>query len=209
LHRRQRWFFGSAVCLVTALTSAPAFAHHLMGGQVPATFTQGVLSGLGHPVIGIDHLAAIIGVGILASAFRPGAALVIGYVLAQMAGAAVHMDGITVPGVELLVAISVLLLGAAVAARRAVSGFLALALFVIAGSVHGYALAESIVGAEPQPLIAYFAGLVVVQIAIALAAMLMARRLVAAERRESVRLAGAVILGIGLAVLAQQIVPTA
>jgi urease accessory protein len=180
-----------------------------MGGQMPVNFTQGVLSGIGHPVIGIDHLAAVLGVGILASAFRPGAALVIGYVLAQMAGAAVHMDGITVPGVELLVALSVLSLGAALAVRRAVPGFLALALFVIAGLVHGYALAESIVGAEPQPLMAYFAGLIAVQIAIALAAMLVAQRFVAAERREPVRLAGAIILGIGLAVLAQQIAPTA
>jgi hypothetical protein len=48
-----------------------------------------------------------------------------------------------------------------------------------------------------------------VQIAIALGAMLMARRLVASERRESLRLAGAVIFGIGLAVLAQQLIPAA
>jgi urease accessory protein len=187
----------------------PALAHHVMGGKLPVTFAQGALSGLGHPVIGIDHLAAVLAVGILAAAFRPGAALVIGYVLAQMAGAAVHFDGVTVPGVEILVAISVVLLGAAAAAHRAISGFVALALFVAAGLVHGYALAESIVGAEPPPLVAYFAGLVIVQVAIALAAMFLAQRLVAAERRMAVRLAGAVIVGIGLAVLAQQVVPAA
>ena len=31
---------------------APASAHHLMGGVTPVTFAQGLLSGLGHPVIG-------------------------------------------------------------------------------------------------------------------------------------------------------------
>ena len=45
---------------------APAWAHHAMDMALPQTFSQGLLSGLGHPVIGIDHLAAIVGVGMLA-----------------------------------------------------------------------------------------------------------------------------------------------
>jgi urease accessory protein len=191
------------------LAGGPAFAHHVMGGQLPATFAQGALSGLGHPVIGIDHLAAVLAVGMLGAALRPGAALVIGYVLAQMAGAAIHVDGITVPGIDVLVAISVLVLGAAAAARRGIGGLVALALFMLAGLVHGYALAETIVGAEPGPLTAYLAGLVMIQVTIALTVMLVAKRFVAAGRREPVRLAGAVIVGVGLAVLAQQVVPAA
>ena len=45
----------------------------------------------------------------------------------------------------------------------------AAALFAVAGLLHGYALGESIVGAEASPLVAYFAGLLVIQTAIALA----------------------------------------
>jgi len=54
------------------MIAEPAWAHHVMGGKLPQTFLQGLLSGFGHPVIGIDHLAAIVGVGILAALERFG-----------------------------------------------------------------------------------------------------------------------------------------
>ena len=46
------------------LTAGNASAHHVMGGRMPSTFTEGLLSGLGHPVIGADHLAFLVGLGI-------------------------------------------------------------------------------------------------------------------------------------------------
>ena len=79
-----------------ALLAEPAFAHHVMGGKMPQTFGQGFLSGLGHPVIGIDHFAAVVAVGCLAAAHRAATALVIGFVLAMIAGAALHLQGATV-----------------------------------------------------------------------------------------------------------------
>jgi hydrogenase/urease accessory protein HupE len=42
--------------IVLALNSAPAFARHVMGGRMAATFGEGILSGLGHPVIGLAVL---------------------------------------------------------------------------------------------------------------------------------------------------------
>jgi hydrogenase/urease accessory protein HupE len=50
-----------------------------------------------------------------------------------------------------------------------------LALFVMVGLIHGYALGESIYGAERTPLAAYPVGLAVIQSAVALAAMGLAR----------------------------------
>ena len=47
----------SAAAMAILLTASPAFAHHAMGGGVPSTLGQGLLSGFGHPVIGVDHLA--------------------------------------------------------------------------------------------------------------------------------------------------------
>jgi len=47
---------------------APASAHHVMGGATPATFAQGLLSGLGHPVIGLDHLTFVLAVGLAVGA---------------------------------------------------------------------------------------------------------------------------------------------
>ncbi|MBS0532598.1 MAG: HupE/UreJ family protein [Proteobacteria bacterium] len=194
---------------IPALVAAgPALAHHVMGGKMPATFAQGLLSGLGHPVIGLDHFAAVVAVGCLAAAHGAGVRLAFGYVLAMMAGVLFHLMGATLLGAELWVAASVIGLGAVLLTRRDLSTGTALALFAAVGLLHGYALGESIYGAEPTPLFAYLVGLAVIQGAIALAAMSVARLLMRRMAQAApLRLVGAGISGIGLAVLVQQIVP--
>jgi len=193
-----------------ALGAAPAFAHHVMGGRMPATFAEGILSGLGHPVIGLDHFAAVVAVGCLAAAHRAGPALALGFVMAMMGGVVLHLQGTTVPAAEIMVALSVIILGAIMLRGQNLATGAALTLFALVGLVHGYALGESIYGAEQTPLYAYLLGLAVIQGAIALAAMSIAR---AVARRSAdlspLRLIGAGIAGIGLAVLMQQIVPGA
>lgn len=200
----------SSSLILLVLGSAPALAHHLMGGRTPASFTDGLLSGLGHPVIGLDHFAAVVAVGCLAAAHRAAAALAIGFVAAMIAGVALHLHGTTVPGAEILVALSVIFLGAFMLRKSDVGAVAALLLFAIVGLIHGYALGESIYGAEPTPLYAYLLGLAVIQGAIALAAVQVTR---VVRRRAAglspLRLVGAGIAGIGLAVLMQQIVPGA
>jgi urease accessory protein len=206
---RKTTLLGLALTVFT-LAAGPAFAHHLMGGRMPASFTDGLLSGLGHPIIGLDHFAAVVAVGCLAAAHRSAAVLVIGFVLAMMAGVGLHLQGATVPGAELLVASSVIALGALMLRRRQMSAAAALALFAAVGLLHGYALGESIYGAEPTPLYAYLAGLAVIQSAVAYAAVGVARML--AQRSTDLtplRLIGAGIAGIGLAVLMQQVIPGA
>ena len=184
------------------LAAEPALAHHVMGGRMPATFGEGFLSGLGHPVIGLDHFAAVVAVGCLAAAHRAGAVLALCFVAAMMLGVAAHLGGTTVPGAELLVALTVIGLGVAVVRTPPLPAAAAVALFIAAGLVHGYALGESIYGAERAPLAAYLIGLAIIQSAIALAAMSLAQRVSLA-----VRLAGAAIAGVGLTFFVQQIVP--
>ena len=107
---------------------------------------------------------------------------------------------------EILVAASVIALGALMLRRNVLPASAALALFALVGMIHGYALGESIYGAEPTPLIAYLVGLALIQGAIALAAMSAARFL---AKQSMLRLVGAGIAGIGLAVLLQQVIPAA
>ena len=57
--------------------ASPAFAHHVMGGKLPETFLQGLLSGLGHPIIGLDHFGAIVGIGILVAIAQRSVGLVL------------------------------------------------------------------------------------------------------------------------------------
>jgi len=198
-----RLIFGLAVA---ALTSAPALAHHVMGGRMPATFAEGILSGLGHPVIGIDHFAAVVAVGCLAAAHRNAPMLAISFVLAMMAGVAIHLQAVTVPAAEILVALSVIGLGAILLRHRDLPATGALLLFVLVGLIHGYALGESIFGAERTPLAAYLIGLAVIQSCVALGAMAVARAFMRSDVVR-LRLIGAGIVGIGLAVLVQQLIP--
>jgi urease accessory protein len=199
-----------ALGLVLILLAEPAFAHHVMGGQTPVTFMQGLLSGIGHPVIGLDHLAAVIAVGCLAATQSRGEWLAPGYVLAMMIGAAAHIGEATVPGSEIFVAVSVIALGLLLVRRRPLRMDVAIALFAFAGLVHGYALGESIAGAERMPLYAYFIGLALIQSAVVLAVLFGVRTLATHKATASLtRVLGACVAGIGLAVLAQQLFFTA
>jgi urease accessory protein len=129
--------------------------------------------------------------------------------VAMMAGVALHLHGATVPGAEILVALSVILLGAVLLTYREMTALAALGLFAVVGLLHGYALGESIFGAEQTPLAAYLVGLCVIQSAIALGAMIAARAALKRTKQvHALRLIGAGIAGIGLAVLMQQLVPS-
>jgi urease accessory protein len=69
---------------------------------------------------------------------------------------------------------------------------LALLLFAVAGLVHGYALGESIVGAEASPLVAYLLGLLIMQTAIGVAVYAAVRSLA----RWPARTAGLTVAGV-------------
>ncbi len=154
------------VLALMMMIAEPAWAHHPMGGTLPQTFLQGLLSGFGHPVIGVDHLAAIVGVGILAALAGRSAAVVLAFSVSVIAGVGLHLSGIDLPASELFVGLTTLLIGALVILRQSMSAGRALLLFALAGLVHGYALGESIVGAEASPLVAYLLGLLIMQTAI-------------------------------------------
>ena len=193
------------VAIVALLAADPAFAHHMMGGRTPSTFGEGLLSGLGHPVIGIDHLAFLVAIGVAVGVAGLNLLLPALFVAASAVGVALHVKGVDIPGAEVMVAASVILAGMLVARGVASSAALWSALFVAGGLVHGYAFGESIFGAETTPLAAYLLGLVVIQSALAIGIAAVARR--ATADAIGPRLAGAAIAGVGVAVLVQQFVP--
>ena len=164
-----------------ALAALPglAWAHHFMGGGLPRTFTQGLLSGLGHPVIGLDHAAFIVAAGFFLASVEGGMWGVLALIVGALLGATLHLAGFALPGAEVGIALSVILIGGLLMARRRIglpwlAGGLALA-----GVLHGYAYAESIFGAEAAPLAAYLIGFSLVQLGIAAAALRVHRRLIA------------------------------
>jgi urease accessory protein len=189
------------------LGMAPAAAHHVMGGEMPSTFMEGLLSGLGHPLIGPEHLAFLVAVGVVVGVGGLNLALPVAFVLATAIGVAVHVEGIDLPAIEIMVALSVLLAGFLILRGRALPAPAWATLFAVAGFFHGYAFGESIVGAESSPLDAYLLGLVVIQTAMTVGIAFLARWVGAGLSEPMPRLAGAVIIVVGFVALIGQLLP--
>ena len=165
-----------AIFALAALAAvAPAQAHHAMDYQLPATLLEGLLSGLGHPVIGIDHFLFIIGAGVVAAQVARGPLLTLLFVAGSILAAAARAGGFAWDMSELWIAGSLIGLGALALTLPRPRPALIAVLYAGAGVLHGYALAAAIVGAEPTPLSAYFFGLALIQSAIGLGACAAAR----------------------------------
>ncbi|MEM6866945.1 MAG: HupE/UreJ family protein [Cyanobacteria bacterium P01_C01_bin.121] len=63
---------GAIGAALLAPVAPPALAYHPFGGNVPGTIWTSLLSGIGHPVIGLDHLAFVIAVSLMAAVLRQG-----------------------------------------------------------------------------------------------------------------------------------------
>ncbi|MGD2082893.1 MAG: HupE/UreJ family protein [Chromatiales bacterium] len=187
-------------CL-SALAAAPAQAHHAMGGATPESFSQGLLSGLAHPVIGLDHFAFLLVLALLAYTFRSGTRwlLPIPFIAAALGGTALHLSQASLPLAETMIALSVLLGGVAVVLRRRPEALVLGSAFAAAGLFHGYAYGESIVGAEATPLLAYLIGFSLIQYAVVVGGI---RLLDLAARRSEALQGAAMRIGGGLASLA-------
>lgn len=159
------------LCLLSL--STPVLAHHDMDGQTPATFFEGLMSGLLHPIIGPDHLLAIIAIGLLSTRLARGELFGLAFVAASILGTGLHLASLNVPGSEVLVAGTAVVFGALLLSSglaRALSSVRRWApLAITAGALHGYAYGEAIVGSTTGPLVAYLIGFCVIQMAIVLA----------------------------------------
>lgn len=114
--------------------ASPAFAH--TGHEV-----AGFVSGLAHPVFGLDHLLAMLTVGLWAglAGGRSLWAWPVAFVGSMLLGGALAMSGVMLPGVELVIGVSVVTLGIAVTAGFKPQLVLGAALIALFGLAHGYA----------------------------------------------------------------------
>lgn len=125
---------GLAAAMV--LTSVVPAIAHVQQGQA-----QGLITGLGHPVSGIDHVLAMIAVGIWGAQLGAPALwlLPVTFPMAMAFGGFLGLAGIAVPGVEIGIAVSALLLGLLVA-REVKPPFVLAAVLVGAFAIfHGHA----------------------------------------------------------------------
>ena len=106
-----------------------------------ATDVSGIINGLLHPVLGFDHLLAMIAVGLLSvqlgrkHVFKLPSA----FVFFLMVGGILGLLNIALPAVEGIIAISVLVLGFAIASQARIGALLAYPMVAIFAVFHGYA----------------------------------------------------------------------
>lgn len=127
---------GAALILLHS-TAAPAFAHEQTGQAA------GLVSGLLHPVSGADHVLAMIAVGLWGAQLGAPAVwlLPVTFPMVMAIGGFLGLVGMPVPGVEIGIAVSALLLGLAVAIESqpplGVAAVLVGAFAIFHGHAHG------------------------------------------------------------------------
>ncbi len=197
----MRKFSTASLAGLFSLFAGSAFAHHPMGGQTPSNFYEGLLSGVGHPIIGVDHLAFVVAVGIAAALAGSRFLSPLAFILATIAGTAVHLGAISLPAVEFMIALSLVVLGAVIFFGHKIPTAAIAGLFAVAGLFHGFAYGEAIFGAETTPLFAYLLGFGLTQYAIAVVAGTLVVELMGKARAwtENVpaRIAGGAVAGAG------------
>ncbi len=206
--RSSRAVATALVLAAATFVAEPALAHHAMGGGLPSTFMQGLLSGLAHPVIGPDHLAFLVAIGIAAALVGSGVAIIGAFIAASTAGVLLHVAKLDVPMVEPLVASSVIAAGILVAIGSRAGKPLWLVLAAAAGLIHGYAFGESIVGAERSVLGAYLVGIAIVSALVVAIAIAVSRKALSSGETISGghRAAGGLVGVLGLGLLAMSLI---
>ncbi|MGQ9368717.1 HupE/UreJ family protein [Azospirillum sp. ST 5-10] len=128
-------FLAAAAGIAAALLAAPALAH--TGHPEGAGFVHGVL----HPLGGIDHLLAMVAVGLWAARQGGRAVLLLpaAFVVMLVGGAALGMAGVALPAVEAAIAASVAVLGLLALLNRRLPLAAGMALVGAFAVFHGHA----------------------------------------------------------------------
>ena len=121
--------------IAAALAPAIAFAHEETGQAA------GFLAGLLHPVTGIDHVLAMISVGLWGAVLGPPAiwVLPVAFPLVMALGGLMGLLGIPLPGVEIGIALSAIVLGTMVLTEARPPLWLAALIVAVFAVFHGHA----------------------------------------------------------------------
>jgi urease accessory protein len=184
-----RWF-----ALVALLLPTAAFAH-------PGHGETGLLAGLQHPLTGIDHVTAMIAVGLWA-AMKGGRALwvwPVSFVGVMLAGGVLGMAHVPLPFVETGILSSVIVLGLLVATAADLPVWFGAILIGGFALFHGYAHGSEV--PEAASGVSYLLGFALATAALHGAGIAAALALQAARWQPLVRVAGmaCVLIGAGLA----------
>ena len=126
---------GLTIAAALLLIPTAAFAHPAIGNA------HGFVQGLAHPLGGLDHILAMVAVGVFAWQLGGRAlwAVPATFVLVMALGGILGITGIGIPGIEIGIAASVIVLGTIVALRVKASVAVAMAVVALFAIFHGHA----------------------------------------------------------------------
>jgi urease accessory protein len=187
-----KWIF-KTVLSVLILSFLPTLAHAHMGVGVASGWVHGVL----HPFLGLDHLCAMLAVGLWAKQMGGRAVwcVPLTFVCVMALGGFLGITAIPLPFIEGGILLSLLVLGFLVAAAIQLPLFVCAVIVALFALFHGYAH-----GAEmPQSTsgLTYALGFMLSTVALHAAGITMATGLARIGRPQWLRLIGALIAMLG------------
>src|SRR5262245_64039897 len=111
-HSKIVHLIGALLVATAALAGRPALAHIIDGSAA-----GGFLGGFAHPLFGLDHVVAMVAVGLWGAFLGPPAIwlLPIAFPMVMAFGGVIAILGVPVPGVEIGIALSAIVLGGMIA----------------------------------------------------------------------------------------------
>jgi len=125
--------------LIVLFSAAPAFAHPLHGAG-------GLAAGFAHPFLGLDHMLAMLAIGLWAAQLGARAVWAVPgvFMLTMLAGFGLGVTGFSLPGAEPMIAASLVSFGLLVAARAKLPAAAGMLIAVAFALSHGFAHAAEI-----------------------------------------------------------------
>ena len=112
-------------------------AHHPLAGGPMLNFSDGFLSGIGHPILGLDHLAFIFGIGLISYLSRNLLNYSVTFIGGTLVGLFSIIFGFFLPFYELIISFTLLILGYFIISKN--NNRFKKLIFSIFGIFHGWA----------------------------------------------------------------------
>ena len=179
------------------LLGSPAFAHHPfgMGDSSQLTGWTGLISGIGHPLLGSDHLLFLLAIAFIG--LKRPTAWILPMLAIGLGGSLVSqfipLTDAVAPWAEALVSLSLVVEGLIALSVAPATWLLPLI------GLHGFLLGSTIVGAEPTPLLAYFCGLLIGQGVLLALVCSVSQTVINRLGEQGRRLGAGIWIGIGIA----------
>lgn len=150
----------------SVLFSQSLYAHHPLGVENPYFLYEFFLSGIGHPIIGLDHLAFLITFAFFLSILKEKGLILSNLLLFTFFGLLISFLKFTIPLVEIMIALSILAFGLLLLFSQQTKYFMNIMVTCLFGVFHGYAYSDIMVYVNFYSLIVYLLGLVIIQLVI-------------------------------------------